>query len=306
MRIPTSRLAAWAALTLTASACAVCGDAAGVAACPPAGSTAAALRALQSSGFEVTQDVDRQRLALALVACLSSPDPVLRDEVAFSAYTAWMRGRRLAAPALRELRDVLYAELDVPDEQGFRAPFVALTLAEVARTDRIEPWMTAAERAAMVTRAVAFVSGVRDYRGFDARYGWRHGVAHGADWLLQLALHPALTRPQRDQLLSAVAVQVLPQSGHAYVFDEPARLARPVLAVARFEQPAQAQWAAWLGELTRNLQSGPEGWKDPVWLARRHNLKAFLDDLYVNAALGGDPALASLRDAVAASLRQMP
>ena len=28
---------------------------------------------------------------------------------------------------------------------------------------------------------------VRDYRGFDAKQGWRHGVAHGADLLLQLS-----------------------------------------------------------------------------------------------------------------------
>lgn len=276
------------------------------ASCPPDGHTVASLRTLQSGGFEVPLDADRERLARSLVACLSSPDPALRDELAFSAYTAWMRGKRLPVPVLRDLREVLYVALEAPDPQGFRAPFAALTLAEVARTDRIDPWMTEPERAAMVTRAVTFVSGVRDYRGFDAQQGWRHGVAHGADWLLQLALNPALTRPQRDLLLSAVAVQVMPAAGHAYVFDEPARLARPVLAIARLGEHGEPEWTAWLGELVRVLHATPEGWKDPAWLARRHDLKAFLNELYVNAALTGDPALAPLRAALVTSLQQVP
>lgn len=51
---------------------------------------------------------------------------------------------------------------------------------------------------------------MRDLRGFDAVQGWRHGVAHGADLLLQLALNPALRRVQAEALLAAIASQVLP------------------------------------------------------------------------------------------------
>jgi hypothetical protein len=49
---------------------------------------------------------------------------------------------------------------------------------------------------------------VSDYRGFDDKEGWRHGVAHGSDWLMQLALNPALDRGQLDQMLAAIATQV--------------------------------------------------------------------------------------------------
>ena len=37
----------------------------------------------------------RQKLALALLPCLSNPDPGLRDGVAFEAYYTWMRAKLL-------------------------------------------------------------------------------------------------------------------------------------------------------------------------------------------------------------------
>ena len=102
------------------------------------------------------------------------------------------------------------------DRDGFRQPFAALVLAEVARTDRIESWLTPAQRVALVDSAARYVTSVRDYRGFDPKEGWRHGVAHGADLLLQLALNPAVDRAGLDRLLGAVAAQVAPRGALIY------------------------------------------------------------------------------------------
>src|SRR5690606_22331598 len=88
--------------------------------------------------------------------------------------------------------------------------------------------LTPAQRIALVTTATTYVEGVRDWRGFDETDGWRHGVAHGADLLMQLALNPALEKPQLDPILAAVARQVAP-AGHFYIYGEPERLARPVV-----------------------------------------------------------------------------
>jgi hypothetical protein len=92
-------------------------------------------------------------LALGLAGCLGDPDPAVRDGVAYEALSTWMRKGELAPGVLRRLRDDLYGQLDGADGDGFRKPFAALVLSEVARTDRIEPWMGPAERAAMVERA---------------------------------------------------------------------------------------------------------------------------------------------------------
>jgi hypothetical protein len=88
---------------------------------------------------------------------------------------------------------------------------------------------------------------VRDYRGFVAGEGWRHGVAHGADLLMQLALNPALDKAQLDRILGRVARQVAPP-GQAYVFGEPERLARPVLFAAARGLHTEAEWTAWLAQ----------------------------------------------------------
>ena len=89
------------------------------------------------------------------------PIPSLRDGIAYEALTAWLRGNGLEADTRLRLRDDLYAMLQAPDAEGFARPFAALVLSEVARTDRITPWMTPAERVAMVDHAVAYLSSVR-------------------------------------------------------------------------------------------------------------------------------------------------
>jgi hypothetical protein len=270
------------------------------AACPPAGQDRASLQALKAGAFAVPDPAARRALALAMLPCLGDPDPALRDGIAYEALTAWLRAGDFDAATLRAVRDGLYAMLDGDDAAGFRKPFAALVLSEVARTDRVAAWMSPAERNAMVERAASFVEGVRDYRGYDAREGWRHGVAHGADWLMQLALNPALEKPQLDRILAAVASQAVPPEPHAYVFGEADRLARPLLFIARRDLHGEAEWRAWFAALARRI-----GEREPDtagWLARRHDLMAFASAVYIGADGEPETGLQHLQPAAAAVL----
>lgn len=195
-------------------------------ACPPEGTDAGSLQLLKQQEFQVDDAVTRDALALGLLGCLSSADSGLRDGIAYEALTQWLRGDQLDVAMRRKLRNRLYAMLKEDDAQGFGRPFAALVLAEVARTDRITPWMTDKERVAMVEAAAGYLESVQDYRGYDNTEGWRHGVAHGSDWLMQLSLNPALERAQLERILAAIASQAVPVSAHPYVFGEPGRLAR--------------------------------------------------------------------------------
>lgn len=273
------------------------------AACPPTGQDADSLQALRDAGFEIAEAGERETLAMALLDCLGHPDPTLRDGVAYEALARWMRAGAFDPAALRRLRGGLEAILAEDDPSGFGQPFAALVLSEVARTDRIDPWMAGDERRAMVASAAAWVRDVADYRGFDPREGWRHGVAHGADWLMQLALNPALDQAGADAILSAVAVQVAPENGHAYVFGEPERLARPLLSLGERGLLQPARLDAWLAAHVDKLQ--PARHADPAWLARRHNVLAFLRVLYVATAQAGDDAVAALHAPVGAALRAL-
>lgn len=276
------------------------------AACPPEGQTRDSLQALKVLKYTVPDAAERQTLALGLVDCLGDPDPVLRDGIAYEGLTQWMRAGQLDAEGLRALRDRLNAMLAAEDANGFTRPFAALTLSEIARADRITPWMTPEERAAMVETAAAYVESVRDYRGFDDTEGWRHGVAHGADWLMQLALNPALDRAQLDRMLAAVATQVVPETPHAYVHGEPGRLARPVLYAAKRGLHSEAEWQAWFMALVPKLGEAKQAYNDSAWLARRHDLMAFLMSVYLEADQSDDAQLKQLKPAVVAALKTVP
>ena len=275
------------------------------AACPPAGQDRASLQALKAAKFALPDAASRNALAAGLLDCLGDPDSELRDGIAYEAYSTWLRAGAFDAGELRKLREGLYARLDGDDADGFRKPFAALVLSEVARSDRVAPWMRADERAAMVERASAYLESVRDYRGYENGAGWRHGVAHGADWAMQLALDPALDRAQLERLLAAVAAQAMAADGHAYVFGEGERLARPVLYAAQRGLIDDAAWKAWFAALPAKLGPPQAGYGDATWLARRHDLVQFLEDAYASADLSQDPA-AALKPAIAAALKVVP
>ena len=284
----------WLGLALLACAPAM-------AACPPPGQDRASLATLKSAGFAVADAAGKQAMAMGLIDCLGDPDPLLRDGIAFEALQHWMRAGDFDAAALRGLRDALLARLDAPDPQGVSRPFAALVLAEVARTDRVASWMSPAEREAMLARATAYLGSVQDYRGFETGIGWRHGVAHAADWLLQLSLNPALDAAQLQRILDAVALQAVPASGHAYVFGESDRLVQPVAYVARRGMLTEAAWQTWLDRLTMRLGPMPAG-GDAAWLARRHDLSVFLSALYIQADASQNEALHALKPLIAKAL----
>jgi hypothetical protein len=216
-----------------------------------------------------------QQLAIALLPCLAQPDPKLRDDVAFEQLSAWSRGGQLDATTLQRLREALVGVLDgKPDAAGVHQPFAVLTLAEVARVDRLQPFMTAEQRADLVDHAARFLGGVRDYRGFIPGEGWRHGVAHGADLALQLGMNDALSTAQRQQLLSAVTRQVLADHQHAYHFGEGNRLARAALQLQLRLNPDEAAIRAWLDGLLQPLKQA-QAW-DEAALTDLHNLREFL------------------------------
>ena len=274
-------------------------------ACPPEGATRPSLLALRDAP-PPEDAAHRARLALALTACLDASDPVLRDDIGLGLLSGWMRAGALDADTLRALRNAGFARLDGEDGEGFGKPFAALLLAEVARTDRIGAWMTPDERDAMVQRAADYLRGISDYRGFDATQGWRHGVAHGADWAMQLALNPALDKTQADRLLAAIAQQVMPRSGHTYVEGEYERLARPVLYLAGRGWHTREEWSAWFAGLSARLGDASLAWRDTGWIARRHNLSVFLAALNTQLSASTHPSLDDLRGVVADTLKSLP
>lgn len=244
----------------------------------------------------------------ALLACLGDPDPAVRDGFAFTLWSDGLRGGRVAPALLRHANMQLQAMLAEPDDEaGFRKPFAALALSEVARADRVAPFLTDAELHALAASGAAYLRAVTDYRGFIPGEGWRHGVAHGADLMLQLALNPRLARSDADLLLGAVAAQVAPAGPVYFVHGEPGRLARPIVYLAKRPDIDDAAWAAWFKAL--HPDSAPR-WKDAyagdAGLAAVHNSGAFAQAIYVSASESADPQIKRLAPLAAELIKALP
>ena len=275
-------------------------------ACSPIPAMRSKLETLRTNKWLLPDDALRQTMAIDLLSCLGAPDPILRDELAFTALSAWMRGKQLTADTLHRINGELQASINEGESgsAGFRNPFVALTLAEVARADRVQKFLSDAEFDQLTITSTKYLAGVRDYRGFSAIEGWRHGVAHAADLMLQLALNPRLSKAQANLLLAAIASQVAPAGEHFYQYHEGERLMAPVFYIARKTLHDNADWDAWIANLMA-AQKADEP-TTQTSLARRHNLAGFLLPLYFSLQESTDAAQrARLLPAVAKALKAL-
>ena len=261
--------------------------------CPPDRMTRDDLLGLRQAKFEVAAPDERNLLAIRLLGCLGDPDPAIRDGVVFEALSTWLRGKALSAPTInaleRSLRSILNGE---GDAAGFRLPFAALALSEVARADRVEPVFTESVRADLVETAATSLVRVNDYRGFDPVEGWRHGVAHGSDLVLQLALNPRVGASGLRRLMEAAATQIAPRGAVFYTFGEPERIARAVIYAYRRGLLDAAFWDAWFAAVAspKPLADWGSAFLSIEGLAKRHNTIAFLHALSFAGRSGSDEA----------------
>lgn len=266
------------------------------------------LISLASNQFELP-DADRETMVLRLVSCLAETDPELRDSVAFSGLSHWLRASALEKETVNGLYTRLSKDVrqQKNDPDGVYLPFAILTLSEVARVDRVSPFLESAERDAFSKLAADTMASTRDYRGFDDTLGWRHQVAHSADLLLQLILNPALSPASVMQLVESLQTQLSP-AGHFYVYGEPERLARPVLyAMLRDDIPEEF----WHSQLTKwatpaHIDSWDKAFTSNTGLAERHNRRAFFSALLLGVSGSKQARLLALQPAIQAAMKKLP
>lgn len=270
--------------------------------CPPAGYDRARLEALKASEWAIPSARARNAFARAMIACVASPDTSLRDGALYESMYRLLRTRQLSTETMIAIEADLEARLTAPEGDGFERPFAALVLSEVARADRVEAYLPAAARTRLLDASIAYFAGVRDYRGFDERAGWRHGVAHGADLLLQLSLNPAFGKSELTRILAALSAQVAPE-GHFYIYGEPERIARPVIFMAQRGLISEAEWTAWFASLPKVDEAA---FSTQAGLARRHNLTALYATIALNVRLTENAEDNALLPGVEAALRALP
>ena len=190
---------------------------------------------LAAKEFVVPEGESVSALALEAAELLSSPDPKLRDSVAFDALARWVYVQGLVPPdGLEALRLRLQAGLgkglgESGTDSAYGRSFSALSLSILAATTR-------------------YLTAEKDARGFVAGAGWVHAAAHTADVLKFLGQSPKLTPAGQARIVEAVATR-LRTAGVVYAWGEDERLALALLSLTQRSDFDPKPFDAWLAAL---------------------------------------------------------
>jgi hypothetical protein len=200
--------------------------------------TKALLQSIVSHEFQPPAGRSPRDLMPDLTRALASPDPQLRDDLAFTILTAWIYEKRLLGPdELRGLIEKLLANLrsgigQQNTDEVFVRSFSALTLSVVVARDNAEPFLREDEFRRLFDAALNFFADERDTRGFDPTKGWIHTVAHTSDLLKFLARSRYVRPADQGRLLDALAAK-LRAAPEVFGQGEDERMARVVISLVR-------------------------------------------------------------------------
>jgi hypothetical protein len=282
-------------------------------------------RDITAHHFSVPAGASAFALAQELTPWLASPDPELRDTLAYTILDVWIRHTQLPDAQLSDaqlsdaqLSDAQLLTLLPPlqhnltaaiGESGtdsvFNRSFSALTLASFAERDLQQPFLSPAQYRDLLASALAYLRDERDTRGFDPTKGWIHSTAHTADLLAALARNPHFTAADQQALFTAVE-QRLHSAGHVYTFGEQDRLAVALLCVITRDDFQLTSFQTWLDSVQQDGIVWQKSPPDPVQLALFENhtylLEALLARMPTQTPLS--PAATQARDAARAALRK--
>jgi hypothetical protein len=255
-------------------------------------------RQIAKSHYEIPPGQNAFPLVRELSGYLCSPDPELRDDLAYSILTIWIaRQKKLSHDELLTLAGEWQANLRVGiGETGtdsvFRRSFSALSLVALAERDLKDPFLEEAGFRTMLDEAMRYLRDELDLRGFDAKKGWIHATAHTADLLAALAENRFFTRQDQGRVLQAIA-QRLATANEIFTYGEQDRLANVAAAIISRDDFDSERWRSWVAEMDKKDSTV---WKDSP--PEMQALARFENDSYF---LRATIAQTSLRAATRAS-----
>jgi hypothetical protein len=248
-------------------------------------------RDIARNHYSVPTNQSADVLANELSSLLASPDPELRDDLAYSILARWIYRGLLSQPTLIVLTDTWRANLkDGLGETGtnsvLKRSFSALSLASMARREVAAPFMGAERYHQLVSNGIAYLQSERDLRGYDAKLHWIHATAHTADLLAALAGNARLTQEESSGILSAISAR-LSTASDVFTQGEQDRLAAATVAVVRRPEFEAAKFEHWLSALQNQDR---DVWTNttPESLAHYQNHNYLLQALFTRLALEPD------------------
>ena len=255
-------------------------------------------------------EADTTELVNRLYACLASPEPAIRDDIGYQGLSVLLRQATPSQPVVLALFERLSTDIaaHVNDPHSVFLPFAVLAYSEVIRTDRISPVLTTEQRQQAINIISTYLEKQTDYRGFSEQVGWRHGLAHAADVVLQLALNPALTHDQIQQSAAMLLQHISPLGAPALTDGEPYRMARAIAYLMLREEVSVTVWQEMLreyGKPSPRFASWGETYQSRAGLNYLHNKRAFFSSLTTLTVYQNDTRLDALAPEIAKVARSI-
>jgi hypothetical protein len=230
--------------------------------------------------FQISNDTNLETLLPELLEMLASPDPVLRDEFAYSILAVWLERNLLSPSQMRQMMLRLEGRLqhglgEVGNDSVFARSFAPLIFAGIQYCDNAQPFLQESEVLHCLELALRYLALEQDLRGFVVPQGWAHATAHTADWLDELALSPHCTAPQLERIVSAICHKI--PAPHVWLFDEEDRLSYAVARAIGRGLLSPAFLESCFAELVQRVSQDDEHKSNQI---QRHNAKGFLRSLY--------------------------
>jgi len=213
-------------------------------------------RAIAKNHYAIPAGQEAFPLARELSGYLGSPDPELRDDLAYSMLAIWINRQKKFSPEelvtlLEEWQASLRASIgETGTDSIFKRSFSALCLSALAERDLKDPFLGEGRFRTLLNAALTYLGDERDLRGFDAKKGWIHATAHAADLLAALAENKLFTKQDQERVLKAIQKR-LETANEIFSYGEQDRLANVAAVIASREDFDSAGWSSWVAQMDK-------------------------------------------------------
>lgn len=248
---------------------------------------------IKAHDFAVPAGYSMTDLTSELLSYLGSTDPDLRERAAYRILLEWIDRDSYSHAELWEMAVRLGHNLTIglgahDDDTVFLRAYSSLILTEIVYYDLIHPGFSGDAIHVMLDQALAYLPAENDLRDYIPEKEWAHAVAHNADCLLVLSKHPLLSVSDLMRILEVIAERITAPVDHVYVYDEEARLVRPVMVALQRDLLALPFLSVWLERLVHPREpidwseedAGEHTQSNTSEVCARHNTKSFLYSLY--------------------------
>lgn len=193
-----------------------------------------------------------------MIENIGSVDPVLRDELNYSAFWKLINNEHLTKQQIEYIltnllnKELLMVDIDNPlSDAVFTRSFTVLFFAAILHIDVSKKIVDEDLVRRTTDASLQYLMKEKDLRGFVEKKGWAHAVAHGADLLASIAKHPFST--EEDALKILTNINQIFSIATGFKDDEEERIARSFVTLSQHHL-TESQLSAWLIEQAQTLK----------------------------------------------------